>query len=225
MCSSRSCFSSTGEGRCVKQSWRAASWKGDHVADRFVPTIMATNAVQPEGDAAVRRRAVLQRIQEEPEFLLRSSAPIERALTPSTAPPRGDAHRPPPISEPIQHHVEALASADPGSVASLSSWPSLGAVNGWCMAFQALGLLVVPRNREVNHPQRFPPGLRVAFLVADFTRSAPSASFTPWPCRPEDIRSPFFAPERSTSAFNAASERFFTIGDCMPSLPFETSLA
>ena len=34
----------------------------------------------------------------------------------------------------------------------------------------------------------------------------------------------FFAPERSTTAFSAASERFFTIGDCMPSRPFPVSL-
>src|SRR6267378_675198 len=45
--------------------------KGDHVADGFRAGHHRDDAVQAEGDAAVRRRAVLERFQQEAEFLLR----------------------------------------------------------------------------------------------------------------------------------------------------------
>src|SRR5256712_14012110 len=45
--------------------------EGDDVADRLGAGHHRDDAVQAEGDAAVRRRAVLQRIEQEPEFLPR----------------------------------------------------------------------------------------------------------------------------------------------------------
>src|SRR6267378_3235922 len=45
--------------------------KGDDVADRLAARHHGDDTVQAEGDPAVRRRAVLQRIQQEPELLLR----------------------------------------------------------------------------------------------------------------------------------------------------------
>src|SRR5256712_7192612 len=45
--------------------------EGDHVADGVGPTQQHNQAVQAERDAAVRRGAVLQRVQQKPEFGLR----------------------------------------------------------------------------------------------------------------------------------------------------------
>ena len=81
MCSSRSCFSSTGLGACVSR--HCARWvfgKGDHVADRLGARHQRDDAVEAEGDAAVRRRAVLQRVEQEAELLPRFLGPdVERA--------------------------------------------------------------------------------------------------------------------------------------------------
>src|SRR5882762_951318 len=45
--------------------------KGDHVADRLGAGHHGDDAVQAKGDAAVRRRAVLERFEQKAEFLLR----------------------------------------------------------------------------------------------------------------------------------------------------------
>src|SRR5262245_41510519 len=45
--------------------------KGDHIADRVGSDHHRDEAVEAEGDPAVRRRAILQRLQQEAEFLLR----------------------------------------------------------------------------------------------------------------------------------------------------------
>ncbi|KAG1241167.1 hypothetical protein G6F68_016956 [Rhizopus microsporus] len=57
--------------RCIgQQILRALRLReGDHVADRFGAGHHRDDAVQAEGDAAVRRRAVLQRIQQVAELL------------------------------------------------------------------------------------------------------------------------------------------------------------
>src|SRR5467141_3069700 len=44
--------------------------KGDHVADGFRAGHHGDDAVQAEGDASVRRRAVLQRVEQKSELLL-----------------------------------------------------------------------------------------------------------------------------------------------------------
>src|SRR2546427_6077215 len=49
--------------------------KGDDVADRFGARHHGHDAVQAEGDAAVWRRAVLQRFEQKPELLLRFLRP------------------------------------------------------------------------------------------------------------------------------------------------------
>src|SRR5216683_1228348 len=45
--------------------------EGDHLADGFGARHHGDDAIEAEGDASVRRRAVLERLQQEPEFLLR----------------------------------------------------------------------------------------------------------------------------------------------------------
>src|SRR5258706_11183386 len=44
--------------------------KGDHVADRLGAGHHGDDAIETEGDASVRRRAVLQRLEQESELLL-----------------------------------------------------------------------------------------------------------------------------------------------------------
>src|SRR5712675_2259657 len=49
--------------------------KGDHVADGFRAGHHRDDAIEAEGDASVRRRAVLQRLEQESELLLRFPRP------------------------------------------------------------------------------------------------------------------------------------------------------
>ena len=55
----------------------------------------------------------------------------------------------------------------PGSVSIRSSWPSFGAVNGWCTAFQRWRVLVVFEHREIDHPQRCPDIVEQAAAAAE----------------------------------------------------------
>ena len=82
MCSSRSCFSSTGDGASVSRHCARCVF-GKAITSRIdsAPVIMRHDAVQAEGDPAVRRRAVLQRVEQEAELLRAGSsgADAERA--------------------------------------------------------------------------------------------------------------------------------------------------
>src|SRR5881397_3715961 len=60
-----------GRRRPREQVLRALGlWKGDDVADRFGARHHGHDAIQAEGDPAMGRCAVLERLQEEAEFLL-----------------------------------------------------------------------------------------------------------------------------------------------------------
>ncbi len=60
---------STGEGACVSSALGTLGFReGNHVADRFGTGHQRYQAVQAEGQATVRRRAVLQVIEQEAEF-------------------------------------------------------------------------------------------------------------------------------------------------------------
>jgi hypothetical protein len=70
-----------------------------------------------------------------------------------------------------------------GAVTIQSSWPSLGAVKGWCTGVQRSFFVVVLEHREVDHPQRRPAVFEQAvllaeFAVADLDAQAPMASLT-----------------------------------------------
>ena len=104
MCSSRSCFSSTGLGALRQQVLRALGLReGDHVADRLGAGHQRDEAVEAERDAAVRRRAVLQRVEQEAELrALSSSAPIFSARnTLLCTSSRWIRTEPPPSSQPF----------------------------------------------------------------------------------------------------------------------------
>ena len=71
MPSSLSCASSTGAGAPVSGvGARGGLREGDHVADRVGAGEPLDDAVEPVGDAAVRRRAVAQRLEQEAEARL-----------------------------------------------------------------------------------------------------------------------------------------------------------
>src|SRR5258708_20358242 len=88
--------------------------EGDDVADGFGAGHHGDDAVQSEGDAAVRRRAVLQRLQEEAAFLLRLLGADRKRpehLRPNFL--AVDAHRAPPDLRAVHHHTPG--PADPHS--------------------------------------------------------------------------------------------------------------
>src|SRR2546428_1890082 len=65
-----------GRRRMREQALRALGFgKGDHVADGFGARHHGDDAIEAEGDAAVRRRAVLQRLEQKSELLLRFLGP------------------------------------------------------------------------------------------------------------------------------------------------------
>ena len=58
--------------RAGQQALRRGGFRErDHVTDRFFPGHQRGDAVQPERDAAMRRAAVAQGFEQEPEFLAR----------------------------------------------------------------------------------------------------------------------------------------------------------
>jgi hypothetical protein len=76
--------------------------EGDHVADRLGAGHQRDDAVQAEGQAAVRRRAVLQRVEQEAELGLRFfGRDLERVNTLLCTSARWIRTEPPPISQPL----------------------------------------------------------------------------------------------------------------------------
>ena len=83
-CSSRNCFASTGEGAPAMRSTAFAVFgKRDHLANRRFAGENRDDPVQPERNAAVRRRAVFERFEEEAEpelrLLVGDAEPLEDA--------------------------------------------------------------------------------------------------------------------------------------------------
>ena len=205
MCSSRSCCSSTGLGACVSRSLRALRLRErDHVADRLGAGHQHDDAVEAERDAAVRRRAVLERVEQEAE--LRAAPPPRRCRargTPAPARRRGGSapsrRRSPSRSARCRTPSRARS---PGSVSSNSLVAVLGRGERVVHRGPALLLLVVLEHREVDHPQRPPAGSDASPRSWPiFARSAPSASFTTFALSaPKNIRSPSLAPVRSRIA-------------------------
>ena len=189
MRSSRSCFASTGEGAPVIRSTAAAVF-GNAITSRIEvsPASMRTMPIEPEGDAAVRRRAVLERVEEEPE-------PLPRLLVADAQQPEDPSPAsavswirmlPPPISQPFSTRSYACARTRPGSVSSSGSPRRAGAVNGWCIESPALLLLVPLEQREIHDPgERELVGRQQAQLPARWpAAAAPAASRWHRPGRP-----------------------------------------
>ena len=109
--------------------------EGDHVADRLGAGEALDDAVDAVGDAAVRRRPVAQRLEQEAEARLgRLGVDPERAEDRAAGPRRrgygSSRRRSPARSRPRRRPGRAAA---PGSSGSNSP---AGAVNGWCSASQ-----------------------------------------------------------------------------------------
>src|SRR5712671_1202298 len=83
--------------------------EGDDVADGFGAGHHGDDPVQAEGDAAVRRRAVLQRLEQKSELLLRFlGSDRKRAEYLGLDFLAMDAHRAPADLRAVQHHVVGL---------------------------------------------------------------------------------------------------------------------
>src|SRR5215510_11325248 len=138
MCSSRSCRSSTGAGACVSRSCARCVF-GNAMTSRIdsAPAISAArrsrpNAIPPCGGAPYLRAS-----SRNPNFCRASASPIASARkTCSWTSARWIRTEPPPISQPFSTTSYAFASAAPGSDSNSRSCPSLGLVNGWCIATQ-----------------------------------------------------------------------------------------
>ena len=162
MCSSRSCFSSTARRRLRQQALGALGLgEGDHVADRLGTGHQRHDAVQAEGQAAVRRRAVLQRVEQEAElelrFLGRDLEGIEHLLLHVGA---MDTDRAAPHLPAIEHHVVTLGDALVRVGHHPVLMPVLGRGERVVGGGVALGLVVELEHREVDHPHRTPAGRR-----------------------------------------------------------------
>jgi hypothetical protein len=203
MCSSRNCLVHRAR-RARQQALRALRLReGDHVAERLGAGHQRDEAVQAEGDAAVRRRAVLQRVEQEAELGLRLfGADVQRAEHLALHLFAVDTHRAAADLPAVEHHVVGLGDAAPGSVSSQSSWPSFGAVNGWCTAFQRrprrrtrtsgsrppTAAPIRPRTGRGRGRSRCGRSSRAARRCASLTTLALSA--------PKNSRSPLAAPVR-----------------------------
>ena len=193
--------------------------KGDDLPDRAGAGHQHRDPIEPEGDAAVRRTAELQRIEEESEFLpCFVLVDAEHANTACWTSRRCMRTDPPPISDPLS----TMSYARDFNVAGLDSISAVscvsGAVNGWWAA-------VWRRSRgshsnsgkSTTHRIRQPSSTRPRSSPS-FTRSAPSESLTIFDVSaPKKMRSPSLAAVRSMIRCSASSDRNLTIGDCSPS--------
>ena len=169
MCSSRSCFSLTGLGASTIRSWpRCVFGKRDHFADRLGTGHQRHDAVKTEGNAAVRRRAVGQRIEQKAELgacVLRRDAQRREHLRLHFV--AVDAHRAAADFPAVQRDVVGLGQHLAGIGRQQPDVLILGRRERMMRRDPALFFLVVLERREIHDPARPPAGFGVAFLVAD----------------------------------------------------------
>ena len=135
-----------------------------------IPRQQRADPVPAERDAAVRGRAVRERVEQEPELLLLPAFP-----SPIIAKTRCCTARswiridPPPISLPLQTQVVRVGQGVPGSASNRSIHSGFGDVNAWCTAVHApVPTATSPpavargaglEQRRVDHPHERPRGL------------------------------------------------------------------
>ncbi len=131
------------------------------VADPRLVEQRHQQAVDARGDAAVRRRAHGERVEQEAELL--AAAPRGRcprySNTCCCSSGSWIRKEPPASSLPLPTRSYATARALLGSVAKRSSVSSVGRVNGWCAACQVPRRLVVLGGRHVDDPEELPAAL------------------------------------------------------------------
>ncbi len=143
--------------------------EGDHVADRFGAGHHGDDAVQAEGDAAVRRRAILQRVQQVAELLAGFlGADLQRAEHLALHFLAVDTDRAAADFPAVQHHVVGLGERLAGIGFQEVFVAVLGAGERVVGGGVAAVFLVVFEHREVDHPQRLPAGREQTRLLAEF---------------------------------------------------------
>ena len=137
-----------------QQTLRALSLgEGDYVADGFRTSHHRHDAIQTECQSAVRRRAVLQRVQQEAELELRLfRADVERAEYLALHFFLVDTHRAAADLRTIQREVICLGQTTPRITFQQRKMFILGRGERMMACVPALGLLVVFEHRKVNHP-------------------------------------------------------------------------
>ena len=142
--------------------------EGDHVAQRLGAGHQHHEAVEADGDAAVRRRAVLQRVEQEAELGARFlGVDLERAEHLALHVLAVDPHRAAAELEAVQDDVVGLGDAAPGVGLEPVLVAVLRARERMVHRAPALLALVVLEHREVDHPERLPLALHQAARLAE----------------------------------------------------------
>ena len=204
----------------------------DHVAQRLGAGHQHDEAVEADRDAAVRRRAVLQRVEQEAELRARFlGVDLERAEHLALHVLAMDPHRAAAELDAVQDDVVGLGDAAAGIGLEPVLVAVLRARERMVHRAPALRGLVVLEHREVDHPERLPLALHQAARLAELAvadldaQRAERVVDDRAPCRRRrrSGRRPA-APVRARISASAASCRFLTTGDCRPSRPLATSL-
>ena len=152
MPSSSSCAAGTGAGAPVSGSTPLDTFgEGDDLPDVGLAREQRDEPVEAEREAAVRRRAHLERLQQEAELLLRLLlAQAERAEDALLDVLPVDRIDPEPSSHPFQHEVEGLAQSRLRIALDQFLVPRCRLREGVVAERPAPGLLVELEEREVD---------------------------------------------------------------------------
>src|SRR5437773_886079 len=142
--------------------------KRDHVANRFGAAHQRHHPVEAERDAAVRRRAVLECVQQKAElpplvFGRNAESGKDFLLHLGTV----DSHRAAAYFPAVQHDVVGLGKRLRRLIAEQRFVPVLGRRERMVPRAPALALLVVFEHWKVDDPQATPTRLNEATIVAD----------------------------------------------------------
>ncbi len=157
-------------GRVGQQALGALGFgEGDDVADALGAGHHGDDAVQAEGDAAMRRGAVLQRVEQEAELgagLV--GADLERGEHLALHFGAVDAHRAAADLPAVEHHVVGLGDALLGGRVHQFFMAVLRRGEGVMHGGPALVVLVELEHREIDHPEWLPDVLEQAVALAEF---------------------------------------------------------
>jgi ferredoxin len=201
--------------------------EGDHVADRLGLGHQRDEAVQAEGQAAVRRRAVLQRVEQEAELDLRVfRRNLQRLEHLALHLGAVDPHRAAAQLPAVEHHVVGLGDAGTGVgvhqvlVAILGRGE--GVVHGVpavapSSSYSNIGKSTTHSGAQLVLEQA---GASAELAVADLhAQRADGVVDDLGLVGAEEDQVAVAAPVRAMISAMAASCRFFTMGDCRPSRP------
>jgi hypothetical protein len=201
------CAAVIGAGAGQRVEAAAGLGEGDDVADRLGVREQHDDPVPAEGDAAVRRGAELEGVEQEAELLLRLLRDMPMtAKTRSWTSLTVDTDRAAADLVAVAHHVVGVGQRRARVGVEGVEELGLGEVKAWCTAVQAppptatspaatasTGRL---EQRRVDDPQEGPGRLvDQPDRGADLRRAAPSSARTPWPApAAKKMQSPGLAP-------------------------------